>query len=178
MIIINLVIEFFKIGLFSIGGGYATIPFLYQLINEYGWYSEKQLSNIIAISMITPGPVGVNMATFAGYQTFGVIGGFIATLSLALPSFFIIIFISKVLKNYNDNFYVKAILYALKPAGCALLCSVLLSLIKSTITSFYAAIILCILFLLSFKLNKNPLVYIIIASIFGFLGKFFHLLFI
>ena len=65
--LVHLIVEFFKIGIFSIGGGYATIPFLYQISHQYGWYNIKELSDMIAISMITPGPVGVNMATFAGF---------------------------------------------------------------------------------------------------------------
>ena len=89
MILFHLIFEFFKIGLFSIGGGYATIPFLYQIITDYGWYSVHQLTNMIAISMITPGPVGVNMATFAGFQTYGVLGGILSTLSLVAPCYII-----------------------------------------------------------------------------------------
>ncbi|MBR1754415.1 chromate transporter [bacterium] len=178
MILFYLISEFFKIGLFSIGGGYATIPFLFGLINDYGWYTTDQLTNMIAISMLTPGPVGVNMATFAGFKTLGVFGGILATVSLVLPSYLIIIFISKLLKTYNNNFYVKSVLYALKPAGCALLCSVMLSFYKSHITSLAAFLLLVFLFLLSFKFKKNPLLYIFIAAVYGFLCQFFHLVFI
>ena len=173
MILIHLAVEFFKIGLFSIGGGYAAIPFLYQLITDYGWYTISQLTNMIAISMLTPGPVGVNMATFAGFQTFGILGGIIATLSLVLPSYLLIIFISKLLKKYSESFYVKSVMYALKPAGCALLCSVLVSFYKSKITSLTAFFLLLFLFLLSFKFKKNPLYYILIASSVGLLCQFF-----
>lgn len=167
MIIFHLFFEFFKIGLFAIGGGYATIPFLYQLITDFGWYTTEQLSNMIAISMLTPGPVGVNMATFAGFQTFGILGGIIATLSLTMPSYLLIIFISKILKKYNESFYVKSVMYAIKPAGCGLLLSVLVSFFKSHITSFYAFVVFLFLFLLSFKFKKNPLYYILIASFIG-----------
>ena len=167
MTIFQLIFEFFKTGLFSLGGGYATIPFLYRIMTDYGWYTSKQLTNMIAISMLTPGPVGANMATFAGFQTFGIIGGIIATLALVMPSYILIILISKILKTFKENFYTKAILYALKPAGCALLCSVACSLIKSTITDIYALILLITLFILSFKLKKNPLIYIAIASLVG-----------
>jgi len=167
MIIFNLIFEFFKIGLFSIGGGYATIPFLYQLITDYGWYSAHQLTNMIAISMITPGPVGVNMATFAGFQTYGVLGGILSTLSLVAPCYIIIIIVSKILNTFKDNFYVKSVLYGLKPTGCGLLCAVCLSLIKTNITSIYALILLFFLFILSFKFKKNPLYYFLISSVVG-----------
>ena len=167
MILLSLIWEFFKIGLFSIGGGYATIPFLYELIETQGWYSANELTNMIAISMLTPGPVGVNMATFAGFKTLGVLGGIVETIALVLPSYLVIIVISKLLKTYKDNFYVESIMYALKPAGCGLLCAVGVSLIKTHITSVSALALLTLLFVLSFKFKKNPLVYIGIAAIFA-----------
>ena len=91
--LLHLIIEFFKIGVFSVGGGYATIPFLYHLINDYHWYTSDQLTNMIAISMLTPGPVGANMATFAGFKTCGIVGGILATFALVLPSLFFVIII-------------------------------------------------------------------------------------
>ena len=103
MTLVHLIIEFFKIGVFSVGGGYATIPFLYQLVHEYGWYSTDELTNMIAISMLTPGPVGANMATFAGFQTFGIFGGVVATLALIFPSFLFVCAISKVLKTFREE---------------------------------------------------------------------------
>ena len=167
MTLLHLFYEFFKIGIFSFGGGYATIPFLYELVHSYGWYSENQLTNMIAISMITPGPVGVNMATFAGFQTTGILGGILATLSLVLPSLFFVIFVSKILKQYSDKFLVKTIIYSLKPAGCGLLCAVGCNLFKSHVNSIPAIILFIFLFLISFKFKKNPLYYFLFASIIG-----------
>ena len=178
MIIFYLIYEFFKIGLFSIGGGYATIPFLYQLIYQYGWYTTKELSNMIAISMLTPGPVGVNMATFAGFKTFGILGGILATLSLVLPSYLLIILISKIITKFKNNIYIKSVLHALKPAGCGLLCSVMLSFIKTNIINISSLILFVFIFLLSFRFKKNPLFYILIAAAFGLICQFFQLLFI
>lgn len=163
--------EFFKIGLFSVGGGYATIPFLYQLIDEYGWYSAKQLSDMIAVSVLTPGPVGINMATFAGFQTGGVFAAVFATVSVILPTYFIVIAVSKALKTFQDNFYVKAALDSLKPAGCGLLTVVGLRLLKNNVTDLWSVAILLGLFALSFKFKKNPLYYFLIA---GFIGVFLH----
>ena len=82
MIYLQLAFEFFKIGLFSIGGGMATLPFLMDLTKKYNWYTASELANIVAISESTPGPVGVNMATYAGYNAAGIPGALIATLSL------------------------------------------------------------------------------------------------
>ena len=171
--LLHLLYEFFKIGFFSFGGGYATIPFLYELVHTYGWYSENQLTNMIAISMITPGPVGANMATFAGFQTFGIIGGISATLSLVFPSLLFVIFVSKLLKKYKDKFLVKTILYSLKPAGCGLLCAVGCNLFKSHVNSIPAIILFVFLFLISFKFKKNPLYYFLLASIIGICFQLF-----
>ena len=167
MTLFHLIYEFFKIGIFSFGGGYATIPFLYELVHKYGWYSIKQLTNMIAISMVTPGPVGVNMATFAGFQTFGILGGIIATLSLILPSLLFVILVSKILINYKDKFLIKTILYSLKPAGCGLLCAVGCNLFKANVNSILAIILFLFLFFMSFKFKKNPLYYFLFASIIG-----------
>jgi chromate transporter len=175
MTLIHLIIEFFKIGLFSVGGGYATIPFLYQLVHEYGWYSTGELTNMIAISMLTPGPVGANMATFAGFKTCGILGGIIATLALVLPSYILVLAVSKLLKTFRENFYVKAILYALKPAGCGLLASVGVGFFRDNVTNLPAIILFVGLFALSFIFKKNPLYYILISAVFGICMQFFHI---
>lgn len=171
---IHLVTEFFKIGLFSIGGGYATMPFLYQLVYTYGWYTTSDLTNMIAISVITPGPVGANMATFAGFKTLsqlgllqGIVGGVCATLALVLPSYLIVIFVSKLLKTFRENFFVKSILYSLKPVGCGLLTAVCFGLIRDYVTNVPAVWLLLFLFLLSFKFKKNPLFYFIFGAVMG-----------
>ena len=124
MIYLKLFLEFFHIGLFSYGGGYATLPFLYHIVDKYGWYSASQLADMIAISSITPGPLGVNVATFAGYTTAGILGAFIATASILLPSVIIVVIISKLLEQFKNNKYVKSVIYCIKPAGCGLLAAV------------------------------------------------------
>ena len=97
MIYLKLFIEFFHIGLFSFGGGYATLPFLYHIADVQKWYTTKQLADMIAVSSITPGPIGVNVATFAGFTTAGIAGAAIATCAVILPSLVLIIIISKFL---------------------------------------------------------------------------------
>lgn len=167
MTLFHLVVEFFKIGVFSVGGGYATIPFLYHLINDYHWYTSDQLTNMIAISMLTPGPVGANMATFAGFKTCGIVGGILATFALVFPSLIFVIIISKLLNKFRENFFVQSILYALKPAGCGLLAAVGLGFFKEHITSLPALLLFTFLFALSFKFKKNPLYYFLIAAVVG-----------
>lgn len=174
MTFLHLIIEFFKIGVFSVGGGYATIPFLYHLVDKYHWYTSDQLTNMIAISMITPGPVGANMATFAGFQTIGIIGGIAATFALVLPSWIFVVLISKLLNKFSENFWVKATLYSLKPAGCGLLAAVGLGFFKEHVTGLPSLMLFIFLFALSFKFKKNPLYYFLIAAIVGVVLQIFH----
>ena len=100
MIYIKLFLEFFKIGLFAVGGGLATIPFLYDLAEKTSWFTKAELSNMIAVGESTPGPIGVNMATYAGVQTTGILGGISATLGLICPSLIIILIIAKILDKF------------------------------------------------------------------------------
>ena len=113
--------EFFKVGLFTFGGGYASLPFLYGMVDKYDWFSHSQLTQLIAVSGLTPGPVGLNMATFAGYNTSGIIGSIVASFAMAIPMLFVASFVFKLYKKFNENKYVKTILYVLRPTGCALL---------------------------------------------------------
>lgn len=167
MIYLILISEFFKIGLFSFGGGYATIPFLYQISQTYGWYSLKELTQMVAVASITPGPVGINVATYAGLKTSGLLGSILATTSEMIPSFFLVILVSKILKSFRNNFYVKALLDSLKPIGCALLTSVSVGLLKPQIFDIKAIVLLVVLLLFSWRSKKDPLFYLLIAGVVG-----------
>ena len=105
--------EFLKIGLFSVGGGLATLPFLYKLADSYDWFTRAMLVDMIAISESTPGPIGVNMATYAGYTAAGVYGGVLATLSLVFPSVVIALFITKALDAFREEKFVKSSFYGI-----------------------------------------------------------------
>lgn len=115
-----LCLQFFKTGLFAIGGGLATIPFLYEISDTFGWFSHEDILNFIAISEATPGPVGVNMATYAGYITHGWYGGILATFSLVIPSVIVILIIAKVLDKFRSNKFVNVGFSMLRPASTAL----------------------------------------------------------
>lgn len=171
-----LLMEFFKIGLFSVGGGYATMPFLYNLITDYGWYSYKDLSDMIAISVLTPGPIGLNMATFAGFQTSGVTGAIVTSLALMLPTYIIVCSISKLLKTFKDSFWIKSALVSLKPAGCGLLTVVGINLFRENVQTLTAFLLFAFLFALSFKFKKNPLFYFLFAGIIGVILQEIHVL--
>ena len=167
MIYLLLITEFFKIGLFSFGGGYATIPFLYHISNTYNWYSLTELSQMVAVASITPGPVGINVATYAGLKTAGVLGSLCATISEMLPSLILVLIVAKLLKKFSENFYMKSIIETIKPISCALLTSVAIGLIKPEINDIKSMILLAILLLLSWKSKKDPLFYILISAIIG-----------
>lgn len=116
-----LIMEFFKTGLFAIGGGPATIPFLMDMAEKYPWFTRQELSDMIAISESTPGPVGLNMATYAGFKTLGLFGGVVSTLALTIPSIVIIIIIARFLEGFQENPTVKAVFAGIKPAVTALI---------------------------------------------------------
>lgn len=120
MELVILFFEFFKAGLFAVGGGLATLPFLKAMVGTHDWFTSTELTNMIAISESTPGPMGVNMATFAGFHAGGIIGALIATLGLVTPSVIIIILISKALDKFRSNRYVKNGFYGLRPASAGL----------------------------------------------------------
>lgn len=121
MIYLRLFWEFFKVGLFSIGGGLATLPFLYSLGAKTGWFGTADVANMLAISESTPGPIGVNMATYVGFDCGGVLGGVVATLGLVTPSVIVIVLIAMALQAFRTNRYVDAAFYTLRPASTGLI---------------------------------------------------------
>lgn len=125
-----LVYEFFKTGLFAVGGGPATIPFLMDIAKKYPWFTTAELSDMIAISESTPGPVGINMATYAGFKTLGLFGGIVSTLALTIPSIIIILIIARFLEGFQENKTVKAVFAGIKPAVTALIAVAVMSIFK------------------------------------------------
>ena len=125
MIYLRLFFEFFKVGLFSIGGGLATIPFLTDLGSRTGWFTSGELANMIAISESTPGPMGVNMATYVGFHLRGIPGGVTATLGLICPSILVILIIAGFLKKFRESRGVDAVFYGIRPASTALIAAAL-----------------------------------------------------
>lgn len=133
MIYLQLFFEFFKTGLFSVGGGMATLPFLYDMADKTGWFTSAQLADMIAVSESTPGPIGVNMATYVGFTTAGFWGGLIATLALVTPSVIIIVIISYFLKAFRENKYVDAAFYGLRPASTGLIAAAGMTVVTITL---------------------------------------------
>ncbi len=183
MIYLTLAFEFFKIGLFSIGGGMATLPFLMDLTAKYDWYTASELANMVAISESTPGPVGINMATYAGYNAAGVPGAIVATLSLTAPALVIIVIIAKFLENFSENPTVKAVFYGIRPTVAALIGYAVWELLKIALISTvggvtqidYTSVFICLgaFVLLQVKQLKklHPLVWIAAGAVIGIVFK-------
>ena len=129
MILLKLFWEFFKTGLFAVGGGMATVPFLYDISDKTGWFTHAELANFMAVAESTPGPIGVNMATYVGFTTAGIPGAVVATLGLVTPSIIVIVIIAGFLKAFRDNRYVKSAFYALRPASSAMVASAGISVV-------------------------------------------------
>ena len=130
MIYLLLFINFFKTGLFSIGGGLATLPFLYEMSNRTHWFSTSDIADMIAISESTPGAIGINMSTYAGFKTAGYPGGVLATVALATPSLIIILIISGFLQKFKESRHVQNALYGLRPASIAMITAAGLNVAK------------------------------------------------
>ena len=136
MILLRLFFEFCKIGLFSVGGGLATIPFLTDLGERTGWFTSGELANMIAISESTPGPLGVNMATYVGFASAGVAGGVVATLGLVFPCVVIILIVAAFLKRFRQSKVVDGVFYGLRAASVALITSAMLQVAEIAFTRF------------------------------------------
>ena len=183
MIYLTLAFEFFKIGLFSIGGGMATLPFLMDLTTKYNWYTASDLANMVAISESTPGPVGINMATFAGYSVAGIPGALVATLALTAPALIIIVIIARFLENFSENPTVKAVLYGIRPTVAALIGYAVWELLKIALVSTVngslhinvTSVVICLgtfLLLQVKKLGKlHPILWILAGAVIGIVLK-------
>ncbi len=133
---IKLFIIFFKIGLFSIGGGLATLPLLKEELLNGQWMTHSEFINMIAISQATPGPIGINMATYAGFKAAGYLGGVIATTGIVAPSLIIIILIAKFMKNFSENYIVKDALFGIRPAAIGMIASACIYIFGNSIFLF------------------------------------------
>lgn len=179
--------EFFKTGLFAVGGGMATLPFLYDISDQTGWFTHTQLADMIAVSESTPGPIGVNMATYVGYVSGGIGGAVVATLGLITPSVIVILVIAAFLKAFRDSKYVAAAFYGLRPASTALIAAALVSVARITffagdfspdgITINWKAIVLAAALLVLTRRtpgvkNWHPIVFIAFSALVGVIFHF------
>ena len=180
--------EFFQTGLFAVGGGMATIPFLYEMSDKTGWFSYQDLANMIAVGESTPGPIGVNMATYVGFVTGmneggignAILGAVTATLGLITPSILVILIIAAILKSFRDNKYVNRAFYGLRPASTGLIAAAGISVALSNLFDISASainykgwVLAILLWLLTNKVKKtkglHPIVFIGFSAVVGIL---------
>ncbi|MEZ4357850.1 MAG: chromate transporter [Eubacteriales bacterium] len=188
MIYLQLFYEFFKVGLFAFGGGLATIPFLYDIADRTGWFTYQQLADMVAVSESTPGPIGINMATYVGFTSKGILGAVVATFGLVAPSVILILIVAKFLKSYNENKIVRSVFYGIRPASTGLIAAagytiVTMSLINIDLFSSTGllldllnlkAILLAIavlIVLIKFK-KINPIFLILLSAVIGMVFSF------
>ncbi len=188
MLYIKLFLEFFQTGLFAIGGGMATIPFLYEMSDSTHWFTRNDLANMIAVSESTPGPIGVNMATYVGFVSgmtegsiiHALLGAVTATLGLITPSVIVILIVAAVLKSFRNNRYVNQAFYGLRPASTGLIAAAGISVAASNLLgsdpfslNWRGLILAAVLWLLTNKVKKtknlHPIVFIALSAVVGIL---------
>ena len=183
--------EFFKTGLFAVGGGMATLPVMYDISDKTGWFTHSMLADMVAVSESTPGPIGVNMATYVGFVTGGIPGSVVATVGLVTPSVIVILLIARVLKAFRENQYVDAGFYGLRPCSIGLIAAAGVLVIKLALfnTELYAstgalldlfnvkALILAAVLLAATRCIKklkglHPIVFILASAVIGIVFSF------
>lgn len=178
--------EFFKTGLFAVGGGLATLPFLYDMAARFDWFTEEELANMLAVAESTPGPMGVNMATYAGMTAYGIGGAVLATVSLVFPSVVVIILISMFLERFRSSRLVDDAFRGLRPASVGLVAAACVQVLQVallntdvletagaallSIFNWKAIAVFIVLFIL-YRLKKNwhPIVFVAIGAAAGIL---------
>ena len=183
--------EFFKTGLFAVGGGMATLPFMYDISDKTGWFTHSMLADMVAVSESTPGPIGVNLATYVGFVPGGIPGAVVATVGLVTPSVIVILLIARVLKAFRENQYVDAGFYGLRPCSVGLIAAAGVLVIKLALfnTELYAstgalldlfnfkALILAAVLLVATRCIKklkglHPIVFILASAVIGIVFSF------
>lgn len=177
----QLFLEFFQIGLFAVGGGPATIPFLMDIPSRHDWYAKADVINMLAISESTPGPIGVNMATYAGFHAAGLAGGVVATLSLVLPSLLVIVIVAKILDKFHQNPYVKSSFAMIRPVVTGLIATAVCGIFETALFtasdgSFQVplfSLFLCAVFFVAMNLKKlkkiHPFFWMVAGAVTGLL---------
>ena len=185
--LLRLAIEFFKTGLFAVGGGLATLPFLYAMGEATGWFTAQDVANMIAISESTPGPMGVNMAAYVGFNSFGILGSLVGPLALVFPSVVIIVIISKILSKFKESKLVQDVFYGLRPASTGLIIAAGLGVAKIALLyvdnfidtgnifnlfNYKAILLAAVIFFVMRKKDLHPILVVVISAIIGILFKF------
>lgn len=182
---------FFKIGLFSFGGGYAMIPLIQKEILHYNWLNAKEYADIIAISQMTPGPIAVNTATYVGAKTAGLFGAFSATLGVSLPSFILIVIIAHFFIQFKENAVVESVLQGIRPVTIGMVASAVIflagtSIFKSAISfdtlkymfnghmsslyntiDIWSLVVFLVILISTAKFKVHPIIAVLVSALLG-----------
>ena len=187
MILLRLAVEFFKTGLFAVGGGLATLPFLYEMGEKNGWFNNQDVLNLLAVSESTPGPIGINMSTYVGFLTSGIPGAILASLALTAPCVIVILLVIRVLDKFKDSPLVDSIFKALRPASIGMITAALIGVAKesllilpnyeglNTLLSVFnwkAIALAVVLWFIMKNWKTHPIAYIAIAAAVGVVFTF------
>ena len=187
MVYFQLFFEFFKIGLFAVGGGMATLPFLQRLGESTGWFDNQLITDMVAISESTPGPIGINMATYVGYNVAGIPGSIIATMGEVIPSLIIVILFAKFMAKLAGNKYLDYAFYGMRPAVTGLIASAAIGVAQVAVinTELFAAtgvitdlldirkvVLFAAMFYAIKKFKKHPITYIAVSAVIGLIFRF------
>ncbi|MBO5961191.1 MAG: chromate transporter [Paludibacteraceae bacterium] len=168
MVYWQLFFAFFKIGLFGFGGGYAILSLIQHEIEHYGWMTQQEFTDIIAISQMTPGPIGINSATYVGYTASGsVLGAMVATFAIVLPSFMIMLVLCRLYLRLKGNAYIEGAFVGLRPVVVGLIASAALLLMNTDNFIDYKSYILFALALIGMFFKVHPILLIILAGCLG-----------
>lgn len=178
MILLSLLYEFFKTGLFAVGGGLATLPFVYRMADDHGWLTHPLIADMLAVAESAPGPIGVNLATYVGFHLAGLPGAVVAVLGLTAPSIVVIILVARAMKRFKENAVVAAVFRGLRPAAVGLLAAACFGVIRLSLYDREAATLsgmvrwielglFAALFALVWKFKKHPIVYVAGAAAAG-----------
>ncbi|MDR1249727.1 MAG: chromate transporter [Treponema sp.] len=178
MNLFTLFAQFFKIGLFSVGGGYATLPFLYEMANKEEWLSAEKIGDMLAMAQSLPGAIGVNLSAYTGFQCAGIPGGLIAALGLVSPSIILVIVIARILSAFKESAFVSSLFSGFRPAGAGLLSAAALGALSISLLNSAAetwtgmlrwreCLLFAAIFLLIRLLKLHPIVYIALTGIAG-----------
>ena len=187
MTILRLIYEFFKTGLFAVGGGLATLPFLYEMGEKTGWFTAQDVLNLLAVSESTPGPIGINMSTYVGFITAGIPGAVLASLALTAPCVIVILLVIRVLDKFKGSPLVDSIFKALRPASIGMITAALIGVAKESLLilpnykgldtllsvfNWKGIALAVVLWFVMKKWKTHPIAYIAIAAAAGVLFSF------
>jgi chromate transporter len=169
MLLLDIFITFFKIGLFSFGGGYAMLPLIQQEVTiAHTWVTTTEFIDIVAISQITPGPIAINSATYIGFKTAGILGSSVATIGVVMPSIIIMIIISRFFFKFKNNKYVEYAFLGLRPSTVGLIAAAAILVAYGSFIDYKSVIIFVLAFAASYKFKADPILLTAVAALVGY----------